>query len=116
MKYYLITHSSNPDFANQIYELINKTNKVIDVIALRDSVITSKGNQHRFKIKLDKWKNVTGVYKKIKTLCNEYGNSYGSLSVYTKIENIMSNFEEGIYPTKSEFKFMNQIYDENKNA
>lgn len=115
MKYYLITHSSSPKFANQIYELISKPGEAISVIALRDSAVTRKGKQHYFNNAQDKWKNVTGVYKKIKTLLfDSYNGLNSTLSVHRKIEKIMSNFEEGIYPTKTEFRFMNQIYDELK--
>lgn len=115
MKYVLITNSNNSTYANIICEYLSEThgNHNPHIVLHAKSLINMKtgctkiGDVLIFSNRYDSWKDVTGVYNKIMQLHKKTN----SLTVHS----ILTRFEKGQYPTKTEFGFMNRLHLNKKN-
>lgn len=111
-EYYLITDSNIKQYIGKIYEfnvaLCNTTKlsvkslQKIDVLSItvpKNDIIVFDNTSG------DKWRNVTHVYSK---MCRLYITTKDEI-IAQKLDKICERFENGIFPTKSEFKYMNKL-------
>lgn len=68
------------------------------------------GSEDTFSGIIDEWKDVTDIYNRIAELYLKY--NWCNLSKWHDIKNIKDNFNKGKYPTKTDFRLMNQYHND----
>ena len=112
MKYILVTKCGEhvDEYKNRIYRLSDEskpTDPDILVYLLKEVFALSEKVKDKIPFRTDvgeEWKDVTMVYRKIHTLL--YIKNREDVEI---IKDIIKRFEEGQYPTKTEFKYMNLL-------
>lgn len=109
---------------NRIYEINHlldnyKDNYYVECIVL-GQFTTIGGSQTTYKIndrvnfQKQYLKDVTNTYNKIDRLCRKLTLDDENENKWVKINNIRVSFKTGKYPTKSEFHYMNTIWNKIK--